>query len=103
MHILMGVTLSPVEAAQKGFVHEAVPGKALDRAMEIASRLATHTPQSIRAIKRLIRNAVETPLDQGLRLERNLFMDLCGGDEAIARMRAYENKRVTDPAQGLQL
>ena len=103
MHILMGVTLSPVEAAQKGFVHEAVPGRALDRAMEIASRLATHTPQSIRAIKRLVRNAVETPLDQGLQLQRNLFMNLCGGDEAIERMRSYENKHVTDPAQGLQL
>jgi enoyl-CoA hydratase len=103
MHILMGVTLSPVEAAQKGFVHEAVAGKALDRAMEIAGRLASHTPQSIRAIKRLIRNAVETPLDQGLGLERNLFMDLCGGDEAIARMRAYESRRITDPAQGLGL
>jgi enoyl-CoA hydratase len=103
MHILLGVTLSPVEAAQKGFVHEAVPGKALDRAMEIARRLVSHTPQSVRYIKRLVRNAVETPLDQGLRLERNLFMDLCGGDEAIARMRAYEKKRVTDPAQGLRL
>jgi enoyl-CoA hydratase len=102
MHILMGVTLSPLEAAQKGLVHEAVAGKALDRAMEIARRLASHTPQSVRHIKRLIRNAVETPLDQGLRLERNLFMDLCGSDEAIARMRAYENKRATDPAQGLQ-
>jgi enoyl-CoA hydratase len=102
MHILMGITLSPAEAAQKGFVHEAVSGKALDRAMEIARRLASHTPQSVRHIKRLIRNAVETPLDQGLRLERNLFMDLCGSDEAIARMRAYENKRATDPAQRLQ-
>jgi enoyl-CoA hydratase/carnithine racemase len=71
--------------------------------MEVASRLATHTPQSVRAIKRLIRNAVETPLDQGLQLERNLFMNLCGGDEAIERMRSYENKHVTDPAQGLQL
>ena len=92
-----------VEAAQKGLVHEAVPGKALDRAMEIARRLASHTPQSIRHIKRLVRNAVETPLDRGLQLERNLFMDLCGGDEAIARMRAYESKRITDPAQGLRL
>ena len=27
MHILMGVTLSPIEAAQKGFVHEAVRRK----------------------------------------------------------------------------
>jgi enoyl-CoA hydratase len=102
MHILMGVTLSPAEAAQKGLVHEAVPGKALDRAMEIARRLASHTPESIGAIKRLVRSAVETPLDQGLQLERNLFMNLCGSDEAIARMKAYEAQRVTDPGQPLQ-
>jgi enoyl-CoA hydratase len=99
MHILMGVTLSPLEAAQKGLVHEAVPGNALDRAMEIARRLATHTPESVRHIKRLVRSALETSLDQGLQLERNLFMDLCGSREAIARMRAYENMRITDPSQ----
>ena len=99
MHILMGVTLSPEQAAQKGLVHEAVAGQAIDRALEIAKRLASHTPQSVRHIKRLIRSAIETPLDQGLKLERNLFMDLCGSDEAIARMSAYENSRVTDPAR----
>ena len=66
MHILMGVTLSPLEAAQKGFVHEAVPGKAIDRAMEIARRIASHTPQSVRHIKRLVRSALQTPLADGL-------------------------------------
>src|SRR5689334_22753827 len=96
MHILMGVTLSPDDAARKGLVHEAVTGKAIDRAMEIAKRLATHTPQSVGYIKRLIRGALETPLDAGLQLERNLFMDLCGSDDAIARMSAYESRRVTD-------
>lgn len=103
MHILMGVTLSPLEAAQKGLVHEAVSGKALDRAMEIARRLATHTPQSVRHIKRLIRSALETPLDQGLQLERNLFMDLCGSGEAIARMSAYEAKRIANPSLTLKI
>jgi enoyl-CoA hydratase/carnithine racemase len=93
MHILMGVTVPPSVAAEKGFVHEAVKGKALDRAMEIATRLATHTPESVGYIKRLVRNAVATPLDEGLKLERNLFMALCGGDEALARMKAYENSR----------
>jgi enoyl-CoA hydratase len=102
MHILMGVTLSPLEAAQKGFVHETVPGKAIDRAMEIAHRIASHTPQSVRHIKRLVRSALQTPLADGLRLERNLFMDLCGSDEAIARMRAYEERHVTDPAETLR-
>ena len=85
-----------------GAVHEVVPGKALDRAMEIAHRLATHTPQSVRHIKRLVRSAAETPLDQGLQLERNLFMDLCGSDAAIARMRAYESQQISDPARPLQ-
>jgi enoyl-CoA hydratase len=103
MHILMGVTLSPLEAAQKGLVHEAVPGKALDRAMEIARRLATHTPRSVRHIKRLVRAALETPLEEGLQLERNLFMDLCGSEEAIARMRAYENSRIIEPSQTLKI
>ena len=102
MHILMGVTLSPLESAQKGFVHEAVQGKAIDRAMEIARRIASHTPQSVRHIKRLVRSALQTPLADGLKLERNLFMDLCGSDEAIGRMRAYEDRRVTDPAETLR-
>jgi enoyl-CoA hydratase len=102
MHILMGEALPPEQAAQKGFVHEAVPGKALDRAMEIARRLATHTPESVAAIKRLVRAAVETPLDRGLQLERNLFMNLCRSDEAIARMKAYEARRLTEPGQPLQ-
>jgi len=43
MHIIMGVPLSPREDERKGLVHEAVRGKALDRAMEIAHRLSLRT------------------------------------------------------------
>lgn len=103
MHILMGETLSPLQAAQKGLVHEAVPGKAIDRAMEIARRLAGHAPQSVRHIKRLVRSALETPFDRGLQLEFNLFLDLCGRDEAVARMKQYEGKGLTDPSQTLDI
>ncbi len=85
LHILMGQTLSPREAAAKGFVQECVDGKALDRALEIARHIATHTPESVAYIKRLVRGAVATPLDQGLALERNLFMKLCIGEPALAR------------------
>src|ERR1700736_1422591 len=77
MHILMGEALSPREAERKGLVHETVSGKALDRAMEIARRLSLHTPESVAYIKRLVRNATETPLAQGLALERNLFLKFC--------------------------
>jgi enoyl-CoA hydratase/carnithine racemase len=39
-----------------------VSGKALDHATEIAQRLCSHTPESVAYIKRLVRNATETPL-----------------------------------------
>jgi len=68
MHILMGQPLNPRKAERKGLVHETVGGKALDRAMEIARRLSSHTLDSLAYIKRLVRNATETPPRKALRL-----------------------------------
>jgi len=101
MHILMGVPLAPRDAEKKGLVHETVGGKALDRAMDIARRLSRHTPASLAYIKRLVRNATETPLAQGLALERNLFLKLCVTESALARMRAYEEINVTSPSRSI--
>jgi enoyl-CoA hydratase/carnithine racemase len=102
MHILMGKALSPREAERKGLVHETVSGKALDRAMEIARRLSSHTPESLAYIKRLVRNATETPLAQGLALERNLFLRLCISEDGLARMRSYEEKKITSPSRSFE-
>jgi len=82
-------------------VHETVSGKALDRAMEIAQRLSSYTPESVAYIKRLVRNATETPLAQGLALERNLFLKLCISEPTLARMRAM--KRSTSPRRRARL
>ena len=99
MHILMGDPLTPREAERKGLVHETVSGKALDRAMEIAQRLSSYTPESVAYIKRLVRNATATPLAQGLALERNLFLKLCITEPALARMRSYEEENITSPSR----
>jgi len=103
MHILMGVPLNPRDAEKKGLVHETVSGRALDRAMEIAGRLAMHTPESVAQIKRLVRNATETPLAQGLALERNLFLRLCVSEAALARMRSYEELKITSPSRSIEV
>src|SRR5246127_1010444 len=103
MHILMGRALNPREAERKGLVHETVSGKALDRAMEIARRLSTHTPDSLACIKRLVRNATETPLAQGLALERNLFLKLCISEPALARMRSYDKENITSPSRSIEV
>src|ERR1700746_3094486 len=103
MHILMGDPLTPREAERKGLVHETVNGKALDRAMEIARRLSSFPAESLACIKRLVRNATETPLAQGLALERNLFLKLCVSEPALARMRSYEDKKITSPSHSIEV
>ena len=103
MHILMGKALNPRAAERKGLVHETVSGKALDRAMEMARRLSSHSPESVAYIKRLVRNAIETPLAQGLALERNLFLKLCISEAGLARMRSYEEKKITSPSRSFEV
>src|SRR3989442_13462633 len=103
MHILMGVPLTPPEAEKKGLVHETVSGKALDRAMEIARRLSLHPPEAVAYIKRLVRNATETPLAEGLPLERNLFLKLCITQPALASMRSYVEANITSPSRSIMV
>src|SRR5260370_1079376 len=98
MHILMGVPVSPREAERRGLVHETVSGKALDRATEIARHLSSFTPESLAYIRRLVRGATETPLAQGLLLERRLFMKVCLSDDALSRMRAYDEQDIASPS-----
>jgi enoyl-CoA hydratase/carnithine racemase len=71
--------------------------------MEFARRLSWHTPESLAYIKRLVRNATETPLAQGLALERNLFLKRCVSQPALARMRSYEGKKITSPSGGFEV
>src|SRR5207253_10222552 len=60
------------------------------------------SPESLGYIKRLVRSAIDTPHAEGLALERNLFMRLCVSDQALARMRSYEAKEITDPSRSLE-
>ncbi len=102
-HILLGTPVSPKEAARQGLVHQTVTGKAVDRALEIARRLAALPRDSLAYIKRLVRSATEMPLERGLALERNLFMRLCITDEAVARMRSYERLNITSPSRSIEV
>jgi enoyl-CoA hydratase len=103
MHILMGVALTPREAERKGLVHVTVEGKAIDYAMELARRLSSFPLDSLAYVKRLVRNATEMPLAQGLALERNLFLKLCVSDIGLSRMRSYVEKKITSPNRSFEV
>ncbi len=47
--------------------------------------------------------AISRPLAQGLALERNLFLKLCIGEPALARMRSYEEKKITSPSRSIEV
>lgn len=80
---LRGRTVSPSEALALGIVQElAPPGGALDAAKAMAREMASKPARASGHIKRLVRASLETPLDEGLALERTLFLDLMVTDEA---------------------
>lgn len=89
-YMLLGRTFAPQPAFAAGLVNEVVPsGKALERALELAREMTTRSPRALAHIKRLTRAAHDKPLIEGLRLERNLFMDLLTTEEALTLMKAY--------------
>ncbi len=84
---LRGRTVSPNEALALGIVQELVPaGESLNRAKAIAQELAAKPPLSVAHIKRLVRQTPETPLEEGLALERTLFLDTLVSDDGFRLM-----------------
>ncbi len=67
-----------------------------DRANQVRYTSSVKTQSEMRLI-------TETPLAQGLALERNLFLKLCVSESALARMRSYEGKKITSPSRGFEV
>lgn len=84
---LRGRTVSPQEARDLGIVQILAPaGSALTQARALAHELAAKPPRAAGHIKRLVRLGAEAPLEEGLALERTLFLDLMVTDEACELM-----------------
>ena len=69
----------------------------------LATRVDDGIAESLAYIKRLVRSATDTPFAQGLALERNLFLKLCISEPALARMRSYEEKKITSPSRSVEV
>ncbi len=72
--IFTGNVLSAAEALRIGLVNKMVPaGQELRAARDIAHTIAKRAPRAVRAAKRAIREGLERPLAEGLRLEAAAF------------------------------
>lgn len=94
----LGEPISGANAAECGLANQALPGDQVLAAAEAATQRLTCQPvASLRATKRLMRNA-----DQLVNLivhENNIFVDQLGGAEAKEAFAAFTEKRQPDFTQ----
>jgi len=91
---LTGDMVDAEEAYRMGLVEVLVDeGRHLEKAREIAGRMARWSPVALRLAKRSIKAAMETPLSAGLQLEKELFLAAFASDDGQEGVQAFVEKR----------
>lgn len=91
---LTGDLIDAEEAHRIGLVEFLVdPGQHVDKARDLAMRMARWSPVSLRLIKQSVRAAMETPLSAGLELEKELFLAAFASEDGREGVKAFVEKR----------
>jgi enoyl-CoA hydratase len=91
---LTGRRMDAAEAERCGLVSRVVTAdKLMDETMQAARKIASMGRLSTVANKEAVNAAFETPLNQGLRLERRLFYSLFATEDQKEGMAAFIAKR----------
>jgi enoyl-CoA hydratase len=92
--ILTGRSIDAREAERLGLVSFVVPAEeTLDRALELAGRIAALPPIAVRAAKAAVNAAQELPLSEGLAREQQAFFELFATADQKEGMAAFAEKR----------
>ena len=92
--VLTGRRIGAREAERLGLVNEvAGPGDWLERALELAQRVASRPPIAARLAKEAVLAAEETALSAGLEQERRLYELAMATEDRIEGMDAFLEKR----------
>ena len=92
--MLTGRTLTPPEALAAGIVDEVVPAAALlERAVARATAYATGPTYAVGRIKQAAVQGLGLRLDEGLKLERQLLIELFKSEDAKEGVTAFVEKR----------
>jgi enoyl-CoA hydratase len=92
--ILSGEFIKAKEAFTAGLVAEVTqPELTLKRATALAETIASKSPIAVRVAKEAILAAYETPLSQGLELERKAFLFLASTEDRHEGIHAFMEKR----------
>lgn len=91
---LSGVPIDAQQAAAWGLVSKVVPADTtIDEAIKLAEKIASHSRLIVGMCKESIQYSYETPLNQGLRIEKRLFQITFGTNDQKEGMSAFIEKR----------
>ena len=92
--ILAAEFIDSQEALRSGLVAEVVPKEqAIDRAIELAAKIASMAPLAVRIAKKSVLSAYETTLAAGLMHERHANLSLYHTEDKAEGISAFLNKR----------
>jgi enoyl-CoA hydratase len=92
--ILTGRPITAYEAHAIGLVNKVVPAEIfLDEAKALAKEIAKKSPIAVRMAKEAILKVFDTPLTEGLEVERKNFYMLFSSEDQKEGMRAFLEKR----------
>jgi len=92
--ILTARMMDAAEAERSGLVSRVVPvAELVEVALAAAKKIAALSPNAVKLTKEMVNAAYETPLSQGVMLERRLFHSLFAFDDQKEGMAAFIEKR----------
>jgi enoyl-CoA hydratase len=95
--ILTARMMDAAEAERCGLVSRVVPAdKLLEEARGAAAKIASFSPVAVQMAKDVINSAYETPLTEGVKLERRIFHSLFAFEDQKEGMAAFAEKRKPD-------
>jgi enoyl-CoA hydratase len=92
--VLTARMMDAAEAERCALVSRVVPlAELLPTALEVAQKIASLSPLAVKMAKEMVNAAYETPLTEGVKLERRLFHSLFAFEDQKEGMAAFAEKR----------
>ena len=92
--ILTGKLIDAGEAQRMGLIHRIVAAESLrSSAMDIAMEMASKSPLSLRFAKEAVYSGMDLTLDQGVKMEMDLYLLLFSTRDRVEGITAYKEKR----------
>ncbi|EFB5410469.1 MAG: 2,3-dehydroadipyl-CoA hydratase PaaF [Escherichia coli] len=95
--VLSGESITAQQAQLAGLVSDVFPSDlTLEYALQLASKMARHSPLALQAAKQALRQSQEVALQAGLAQERQLFTLLAATEDRHEGISAFLQKRTPD-------